>query len=108
MVKAGNNFFSFMITGKKYTKYDISKNTFGEDLNSPAPTTVPLHVLGQGLGSNSNLGEGEDFQPTQSCRKGGTSRELPFISSPPKKNLHQTWPQGAFSQQQQNLNLING
>ena len=76
--------FSFLITGKKYTKYDISKNTFGEDLNSPAPTTVPLHVLGQGLGSNSNLGEGEDFQPRQSCRKGGTSRELPFISpSPP-------------------------
>ena len=76
--------FSFLITGKKYTKYDISKNTFGEDLNSPAPTTVPLHVLGQGLGSNSNLGEGEDFQPRQSCRKGGTSRELPFISPPPK------------------------
>ena len=79
--------FSFLITGKKYTKYDISKNIFGEDLNSPAPTTVPLHVLGQGLGSNSNLGEGEDFQPRQSCRKGGTSRELPFISSPPKKTF---------------------
>ena len=72
--------FSFLITGDKYTKYDISKNTFGEDLNSPAPTTVPLHVIGHGLGSNSNLGEGEDFQPRQNCRKGGTSRELPFIS----------------------------
>ena len=58
------------------------KNTFGEDLNSPALTTVPLHVLGQGLGSNSNLGEGEDFQLRQSCRKGGSSRELPFISPP--------------------------
>ena len=62
--------FSFFITGRKYTKYDISKHTFGEDLNSPALTTVPLHVLGQGLGSNSNLGEGEDFQLIQSYRKG--------------------------------------
>ena len=39
--------FSFLITGKKYTKYDISKNTFVEDLNSPAPTTVLVHVFGQ-------------------------------------------------------------
>ena len=28
----------FFITGKKYTKYDFSKNTFEEDLTSPAPT----------------------------------------------------------------------
>ena len=39
---------SFLVTGKKYTKYDIFKeNTYGADLNSPALTTVPLHVLGQ-------------------------------------------------------------
>ena len=35
--------FTFLIRGKKFTEYDISQNTFGEDLNSPALTTVPLH-----------------------------------------------------------------
>ena len=43
--------FSLLVTGKNYTKYDISEKVFGDDL-SPAPTRVPLHVLGQGLGLN--------------------------------------------------------
>ena len=31
--------FSFLITGKKYIKYDFLKNTFGEDY-SPPPFTM--------------------------------------------------------------------
>ena len=92
--------FSFLITGKKYTKYDISKNTFGEDLNSPAPTTVPLHVLGQGLGSNSNLGEGEDFQPRQSCRKGEPLENYPFyppLPLPPPRHPSNMASRGIFT-----------
>ena len=77
---------SFLITGKKYIKYKFSKNTFGEDLSSPAPTTVPLYLLRQqGVGIKIKSGQKRGLSIKKELQKGKKPLENNPLSPPLKK-----------------------